>query len=196
MGRMRVVGAVVMLVATASAAFADDGDYDDGSYQHNVQAGKPFWIGKARSWNPECQSTGGTFRITQPPAHGRLSQDKVMSTIPEGRDECSGRPAVLPRLFYTASPGYQGEDHVGYDVLFGNGGHRHVDEDLTVTPALIELKPGQVLRSVPPPGTLDVPTGTAVLINDGTCPFGQIKRMIAGRLNPPPIPRSFSCVPR
>jgi hypothetical protein len=175
---------------------ADPGDYDDGRYQHTVHAGERIWIGNARSWNPECQSTGGTFRITEPPAHGTLSQDKIMGTIPDGRDECSGRPAVLPRLFYTASRSYQGEDHVGYDVIFGNGGHKHIDENITVTAALIPIHPGQVFSSVPPSGTLKiVKAGTPVFIDDGSCPAGQIKRMVTGS-DHPLIARQFSCVVR
>ena len=186
---------VAMLVTSVSASRADPGDYEDGSYQHTIPAGKRFQIGNARSWNPECQSTGGAFRITQGPSHGTLSQDRVMSAIPDGRGQCSGQPATATRLFYTPSARFSGQEHIGYDEIYGNGGHRHVDEDLTITPALVELKPGQVLHEVPAPGTLDVPTGTAVLIDDRTCPAGQIKQMIAGRMNPP-IPRSFSCVPR
>jgi hypothetical protein len=51
----------------------------------------------------------------------------------------------------------------------------------------------RVVKSVPPEGSLK--PGQRVLVDDGTCPAGQIRQVVGGSFAPR-LPRSDSCVAR
>jgi hypothetical protein len=51
----------------------------------------------------------------------------------------------------------------------------------------------RVLKQEPPLGSLA--TGKSVLVDDGTCPKGQIKKVTGGHMQRRE-PRSVTCVPR
>jgi hypothetical protein len=55
-----------------------------------------------------------------------------------------------------------------------------------------ELPPHIYPQTEPPAGT--IPYGTVILVDDGTCPAGQIKQVIGGN-NAQGIPRRRACVP-
>ena len=193
-----MTGATLAFVATLSAAKSDDGDYQDASYHHAIRAGQSLQIANARSWGPppDCRSTGARVVLTLRPAHGFLKTDRVMTTVPAERENCAGHPVATTRMFYTPAPDYQGPERIAYDEVVGNGGRtRHVEEDLDVLPRLIKVHEGQVFRTVPPPGSLDAPQGMTLYVDDRSCPNGQIKRLVTGRMQPP-VPRSFDCVQR
>ena len=71
-------------------------------------------------------------------------------------------------------------------------------QDKTVSPMPTEKPsapafPNQILKTEPPIGQL--PTGATALIDDGTCPDGQIKKIVGGNVTTGQ-PRVRSCVPR
>ena len=61
--------------------------------------------------------------------------------------------------------------------------------------SLVTIHPGQVLSSMPAPGSLNAPPGMVIFINDRTCPSGQMKQMITGSVSQG-IARQISCVSR
>ena len=51
----------------------------------------------------------------------------------------------------------------------------------------------QILKKEPGPGTL--PAGAVALVDDGTCPRGQIKQVTGGNDNRG-VPRQKKCIPK
>ena len=60
---------------------------------------------------------------------------------------------------------------------------------------LIKVHEGQVLSTIPAPGSLDAPAGMSVFVSSSSCPAGQIMHLVLGNVSQG-IPRQTSCVAR
>jgi hypothetical protein len=89
-----------------------------------------------------------------------------------------------------ATPAGSGLEKAGLKVH--NGAMENIRISLVTAALLISTAAqSQVLKNEP----TDLPTGKRVLVDDGTCPAGQIKEVIGGSRTAH-IARSTRCIPR
>ena len=94
-------------------------------------SGKPLKLYHAYATNPDCSSAGAVvLRITQPPAHGRVSigHTGVFPTFAESnlRNACNRRRVPGVQATYVSQRGYVGPDSVGLQAIFPSGQERSV----------------------------------------------------------------------
>ena len=93
----------------------------------NVKSGVESLIAYERSWDGNCNPTESRVAFTSKPVMGTAWVAVGTSIIPESTPRfgstgaCAGKTITGNQVMYKSNPGFQGNDAVTYDVVYGNG---------------------------------------------------------------------------
>ena len=112
-----IIAAVLALPASAASA-------KDLVLTRSAVSGEKSVVAYERAWDKSCVGRTAVVTITRQPSHGTLVIEQGASVIPKSTPrfgdtkQCAGRSVNGNAFVYRSQPGFHGDDHVSWKVVY------------------------------------------------------------------------------
>lgn len=116
-GNLSIIAAALALTASAAGA-------KDLVLTRSAVSGEKSVVAHERAWDNTCVGRPAVVTITRQPTHGTLVVEQGASVIPASTPrfgstkQCAGRSVNGNIFVYRSQPGFHGNDHVSWKVVY------------------------------------------------------------------------------